>query len=177
MTTDDKPTPHFPLGPSDTFNGVPWKDFCEACREALDDALRAGATSAKLCDDCAALLVERGRIVATDDSRHPIGVSPGGSILFAPREPSVPGHPAPWRWGTKGDDWLRAVNDEIVINAGDGDTWPANAYVGELVRAAPEMEALLRWFVERVGDIRPSHPNVAAAIKLLDRIDAAKAAH
>lgn len=59
-------------------------------------------------------------------------------------QPAAPEHPAPWRWGADGDDWLRAANGEIVISAGDGDTWPASPRVGELVRAAPEMEALLR---------------------------------
>jgi hypothetical protein len=186
MTTDDKPTPRFPLGPSDTFNGVPWKDFCEACRAALDDALRAGATSAKLCDDCAALLVERGRIVATDDRRHPIGVSSDGTILFAPTEPPALEHAAPWRWINDGTTLVAADHVEWTEDDDGHDSVVLNdrimcipdemsPLVRELVRAAPEMEALLRWFVERVGDVRPSHPNVAAAIKLLARIDAAKA--
>lgn len=62
-------------------------------------------------------------------------------------------HPPPWAWnpGGSGDDWLRAANGEIVINAGDGCTWPATPYVGELVRAAPEMASMLRkleWVVD-----------------------------
>lgn len=99
----------------------------------------------------------------------------------------APAHPAPWRWtDERGDLQLVAADHRAWTDEEDGHDnvllsdrilcipREMSPYVREVVRAAPEIEALLRWFVAQVGDIRPAHPNVAKAIDLLARIDAAK---
>jgi len=193
MSTDDKPTPllgpriigqtkgsgmtfapRFPLGPSDTFNGVPWKDFCEACRIALDTSLRSGAASANVCGDCAAMLVERGRIVATDDSRLPVGVSSDGSIVLAPSEPPATEHPAPWRIDDEDAQIVDADGATVLMPGNYSNLIFDTPGIRELVRAAPEMASLLH---ELAGPDRCSCSPPCAyerARDLLARLDKAK---
>ncbi|HVZ89622.1 MAG TPA: hypothetical protein VHG72_21855 [Polyangia bacterium] len=121
---------------------------------------------------------------------------------FGPRsemadDKPAPEHPAPWRW----DDWLLADNGDIVVSGEYGYVEPANAYVGELIRSAPEMEGLLRkleWiasattadepgdaecpicgsvrrFAEQVNPVEYHYPDCKFG-SLLARLDAAKVA-
>lgn len=104
-------------------------------------------------------------------------------------EPPAVDHPPPWRWrdGMLGGQDLVDANGGIVM---DDRALPLSPRVHELVRAAPEMEALLRKALDLVawltpfafagappGSNLPTKVEVAEAVvggrELLDRIDKA----
>lgn len=91
-------------------------------------------------------------------------------------------HPAPWRWiGSPPAGEVTALVDAAGDELISGSDLPGTFYVDddgirELIRLAPEMEQALRYFVGLVGDIRPVHPEVAMAIRILAALDAARKA-
>ncbi len=91
-----------------------------------------------------------------------------------------PEHPAPWRWREpfEHEDGifmhpLDDANGKCVVAELGGVESPL---ARELIRAAPEMEEALRYFVTMLGDIRPAHPKMVAAMSILASIDAARKA-
>src|SRR6185312_6491389 len=61
-------------------------------------------------------------------------------------------HPGPWRWEADalGLAMLVDAAGESVIEGGDG-LYEMSPYVREIVRATPEMEALLREYAGSIG--------------------------
>jgi hypothetical protein len=92
-------------------------------------------------------------------------------------------HPAPWRWDAPhGEETaLWDASNQVVLALGNDSTIVvASPYVRELVRAAGEMEALLRELLEELVvfcDSNDGHDETKCAteraIALLARIDAA----
>ncbi len=132
-----------------------------------------GATSTTEAPGAVAL---KATIAAGELGVAPTTESPGSAT-------AKPEHPSPWAWDPWKDDpaedmmfFLMDAKDSPVLLVNGDFIQVASTLAREQIRAAPEMEEALRHFVTMLGDIRPAHPKMVAAMNILASIDAARKA-